>query len=92
MITDLISKFSDILGGLDAIEASKALNDELRKDHLLKKDVDALVRQLTPFIPALGILSGGITMSKHMYSHMTKKQTQPEDPHKVPSNDTASGG
>ena len=69
-LTDLvISNFSHILGELDAIESSKALNDELRNDRLLKKDVDAIVRQLAPFIPALYILSGGHNNTARVQPH-----------------------
>ena len=36
-LTDLvISRFADILRGLNAIEYSEALNDDLQKDRLLK--------------------------------------------------------
>ena len=73
-LTDLVrSRFSDILSGLDAIESSEALNNELQKDRLLKSDIGTIVRQLTPYVPALGILSCGITTSKHVYSHIIAK-------------------
>ena len=76
-LTDLVrSRFSDILSGLDAIESSEALNNELQKDRLLKSDIGTIVRQLTPYIPALGILSGGITTSKHVYSHISKTSNE----------------
>ena len=55
-----ISRFADLLGavgGLNAIESSKTLNDDLQKDRLLNP---------------LGILFGGITTSKHIYDHMGK--------------------
>ena len=48
------------------------LNDELQKDRLLKSDIESLLRQLTPYVPALGLLSGGIITSKHVYSHISK--------------------
>ena len=73
-LTDLaISRFAVILGGRDAIESSTEFNKELQSDRLLKSDVKSIVRQVMPYIPALGILSGGITTSKHVfYSHMSK--------------------
>lgn len=42
-----ISRFADLLGavgGLNAIESSKTLNDDLQKDRLLKSDVGSIVR------------------------------------------------
>ena len=67
-----ISRFADILGGLDAIESSESLNEELQKYRLLKSDIEIVVRRLTLYVPALGILSGGIRTSKHVNSHMSK--------------------
>ena len=72
-LTDLlISKFADLLGELDAIESSEELEKELVNDKLLKKDVKSLVEKLTPFLPYLGILSGGVTVGKHVVKHKTK--------------------
>ena len=36
--TDLISKFANTLGGLDAIESPDELTNELKKNELLKRD------------------------------------------------------
>ena len=65
----LISKFSDLLGGLDAIESSEELDKELRTDKLLRRDVKSIVEKFTPFLPFLGILSGGVTVGKHVFKH-----------------------
>ena len=67
----IISKFSDLLGGLDAIESSEELDKELRTDKLLRRDVKSIVERFTPFLPFLGILSGGITVGKHVFKHRT---------------------
>ena len=43
-LTDLlIAKFSDLLGGLDAIESSDELEEDLLKDNLLRRDVKNIV-------------------------------------------------
>ena len=66
-LTDLlISKFSDLLGGLEAIESSDELEKDLVKDKLLRRDVKNLIEKVTPFLPYLGLLSGGITVGKHV--------------------------
>ena len=71
-LTDvLISKFSDLLGGLDAIESSEELDEELENDQLLRRDVKKLVQRITPFLPFLGIISGGATVGKHLIKHKT---------------------
>ena len=61
-------------GGQDAIESSKSLNDDLQKDRLLKLDVGSLVRQLTPYIPALGLLYGGDITSNMCITKLTRRQ------------------
>ena len=65
----LISKFADALGGLDAIEKPEVLSDELRKNDLLKSDVIKVVENISPYIPFSGLLSGGITTGRHIYDH-----------------------
>ena len=77
-LTDLlISKFANTLGGLDAIESPEELTKDLNKDELLKRDVHSLVERITPFIPFLGFLSGGITTAKHVYGHKPTNRTKP---------------
>ena len=71
-LTDqLISKFADALGGLD----------ELRKDYLLKNYVHNVVERISPYIPFLGFLSGGITTAKHVYQHKSKPKSEQSDEH-----------
>ena len=56
-LTDLlISRFTNTLGGLDAIESPEELTKELNEDELLKRDIHSLVERITPFIPFLGFL------------------------------------
>ena len=74
-LTDLlISRFANTLGGLDAIESPEELTKELKKDELLKRDVHSLAERITPYIPFLGFLSGGITTARHVYGHKTNQQ------------------
>ena len=76
-LTDLlVSKFADLLGGLEAIESSEELEKELSKDKLLRRDVKFLVEKVTPYLPYLGIISGGITVGKHV---MKKKYQGKEE-------------
>ena len=76
-LTDLlISRLSNTLGGLDAIESSEELSKKLKNDELLKRDVFSLVERITPYIPLRGILSGGITTAKHIYDHHKTQNPQ----------------
>ena len=73
-LTDLvISKFSDILKGFDAIEDPKELTKQLKSDDLLKRDVYSLVEKVSPLLPFLGFLSGSVTTIKHVYEHKNNK-------------------
>ena len=40
----------------------------------------SILREITPYVPALGILSVGITTSKHVYNHIGTRAG--EDGHK----------
>ena len=72
VLTDLlISKVSDLLGGFEAIESSEELEKELSKDEMLRRDVCSLIQYISPYIPYLGLVTGGGTVFKHIY----KKQT-----------------
>ena len=78
-LTDqLISKFASVLDGLDAIESPDVLSDELRKDDLFKNDVQKVVELISPYIPYLGILSGGVTTTKRIYEHTNKEKIPTE--------------
>lgn len=53
------------MGGLDAIEHPKQMNDKL-----LRRDVEGIISSITPpFLPFTG-LSGGITVGKHVSEHV----------------------
>ena len=73
-LTDLlISKFADLLGGLEAIESADALEKDLGKDKLFRRDVKNIVERFTPYLPYLGLVSGGITVGKHVVRKKKRK-------------------
>ena len=75
-ITDvLISEFSGLLGSLHAIDSVKNIEDELKEDKLLKRDVENLISSITPYLPYLGLVSSGITVGKHVSNHMYNKSS-----------------
>ena len=89
-LTDqLISKFADALGGLDAAESPDVLSDELRKDDLSRNDIRNIAERISPYIPFLGFLSGGITTAKHVYEHKSKPKSEQSDEHNNPDNETS---
>ena len=65
VLTDLvISKFSGLMGGME---------DKPSKDKLLKTDIESIISSITPYLPYIGLPSGGVTVSKHVSKHMYKE-------------------
>ena len=60
------------MGGLDTIDSVENMEDELRKDELLRWDVSNLVFFITPYIPHIGFLSSQIMVLRHMYNKTTQ--------------------
>ena len=81
----LISKFSGLMGGLDAIKDPKQMDDELSKNKLLRRNVEN-ISSLTPFLPYISLLSGSITVGKHvsklMYNKVSEEKSQKNDSEK----------
>ncbi|CAB3991170.1 Hypothetical predicted protein [Paramuricea clavata] len=67
----IITKFSELMEALEAVEDAEGMKKELEENSLLRKDLKNLVSYdsyVTPYIPLIGILSGGITVGKHVIS------------------------
>lgn len=79
-LTDLlISQFSSILGGLDAIEDPKTLTDELKDNNILRKDVESAISVVSPYIPLIGLLGGIVIISRHIYQHKSNQKLSPAE-------------
>ena len=63
----LIEKFSDLMEAINMVDSGKELREELNQDKLFKSDVKSVVAKLSPYIPYLDIVSGGVTTVKHVY-------------------------
>ncbi|CAB3991626.1 multidrug resistance-associated 5 isoform X1 [Paramuricea clavata] len=64
----IITKFSELMEELDAVKDAERMKKELEENSLLRKDLKNLVSYVTPYIPLIGILNGGITVGKHVIS------------------------
>ena len=62
----LITKFSELMGMLETVPSGDALAAELREDKLLQGNIKTAVNFLAPFIPFIGLVTGGATVGKHM--------------------------
>ena len=73
-VTDvLITKVSELLMNLDLVKDNVSLEDDLGKNELFKRDVKRAIGYLTPYIPMVGLVSGGITVG----AHVTDKKLNP---------------
>ncbi len=75
-LCDLVtSKFALLLGGLDAIEDPKTLEQELKSNELLRADIERITMTIAPYIPFIGILSGGLTTLRAVQAHRKNKRS-----------------
>ena len=66
-VTDvLITKLSELMVNLDLVKDNVSLEDDLAKNELFKRDVKRIVGYLTPYVPMVGLISGGITVGAHV--------------------------
>ena len=68
----LIVKFADLLEMLNTVPSAKDLAVELREDKLLQGNVKTAITFIAPFIPFIGLVTGGATVGKHVM----KKQNE----------------
>ena len=62
----LIVKFADLLEMLDTVSSAKDLAVELKEDKLLQGNVKSAINLIAPFIPFIGLVTGGATVGKHV--------------------------
>ena len=74
-VTDvLITKMSELLMNLDLVKDNVSLEGDLGKNELFKRDVKRIIGYLTPYVPLVGLVSGGITVG----AHVADKKLNPE--------------
>ena len=71
---NLISKFSELMDSLDFIEDPDQMERELTNNQLLKRDLKGIIGRVTPYIPLVGLLCGGIIVGKCVISKYGNKK------------------
>ena len=51
---------------MDLVRDQSKLENDLSKNDLLQKDIKKIVSYVTPYIPLIGIISGGVTVGSHV--------------------------
>ena len=62
----LITKFAELMEMLDTVPSGEDLAVELREDKLLQGNIKTAVNFVAPFIPFIGLVTGGATLGKHV--------------------------
>jgi hypothetical protein len=76
----LIDKFSGLMEAINMVDSGEELKAELNQDKLFRSDVKSVVGKLSPYIPYLGIVSGGVTTVKHVYRRTPEPPPSEEEP------------
>ena len=66
-----VAKFSEMMEQLELVKNKLELEKDRPKNELLKNDVKKLVGYITPFVPYIGLISGGLTVGGHVISKKT---------------------
>ena len=76
----LIEKFSDLLTKLEMVKSDCDLEGDLSKNKILKRDLKILTGYVTPYVPFVGLISGGITVGGHVVNKkvFSEKEEEPK--------------
>ena len=66
-----VAKFSEMMEQLELVKNKLKLEKDLAKNELLKNEVKKLVGYITPFVPYIGLISGGLTVGGHVIRKKT---------------------
>ena len=70
----LIKQLSDLMVSLELVEDGPDLEGDLEGNELFKMDVKNMLCYITPYIPLVRLVCGGICLGKHMMKKRTSQQ------------------
>ena len=74
MASMLITKFSELMRSLEAVNDNVSLENDLASNELFKRDIKKIIGVVTPYIPLVGIISGGVTIGAHVVEKKVSSQ------------------
>ena len=80
----LIVKFADLLEMLNTVPSAKDLAVELKEDKLLQGNVKTAITFIAPFIPFIGLVTGGATVGKHVMKKQNEQAKQTSETSEEP--------
>ena len=72
----LIKQLSELMTSLELVDDGESLEKELENNELFKRDVKNILCYITPYIPFVELVCGGICLGKHV---MKRKQSNEEE-------------
>ena len=75
----LVKKISDWMIYLELVENDDSLEKDLDNNKPFKKDVKEFVGLITPYIPYVGLVCGGISIEKHVCKKRSKENKTVND-------------
>ena len=72
----LIKQLSELMTSLELVDDGEFLERELENNELFKRDVKNILCYITPYIPFVGLVCGGICLGKHV---MKRRQPKEEE-------------
>ena len=72
--TTFIKQLSDLMTSLELIEDGEDLETDLENNELLKRDMKNMLCYVTPYIPLVGLVCGGICLGKHILKKRANQQ------------------
>ena len=71
----LIKQLSELMTSLELVDDGESLEKDLENNELFKRDEKNILCHITPYIPFVGLMCGGICLGKHVM-----RRRQPKEP------------
>ena len=78
----IISKMLELMENLEWVKDNISLEKDLDKNELFKRDVKKIIDYLTPYIPMVRLISGGVTIGAHVADKKLNGRAPFQDPSK----------
>ena len=70
----LIKQFSNLMDKLKMVDDGESMNDDFDNSNVLNKDLKKIVGYVTPYMPYIGIITGGFIVAGHVWSRKNEAE------------------
>ena len=74
----LIKELSGLMTTLELVEDGVSLEKDLESNELFKRDVKNILSYVTPYIPLVGLVCGGICLGRHVMKKRAERREKEE--------------